>query len=161
MSHLDLLKPYIYTLNSIQSLSIYFRYLVIISPWKRAWPLFLGNLKLLQPKLLYAANFCWNWPSGYGEDIYILLFHNYLPLEKGVVLYLNKLKSPFLKDALCAVCLKLAPWFWRDNQNVKVYGQTDDRRPEKLTRAFSLLGELKKIQTFKSLLFLKMFFLFK
>ena len=41
------------------------------------------------------------------------LFHNYLPLEKGWALHLNKPKSPSPKDALCQVELKLAQWFWR------------------------------------------------
>ena len=35
------------------------------------------------------------------------LFHNYLPLEKGVVLHLNILESPLPKDILCQVWLKL------------------------------------------------------
>ena len=43
------------------------------------------------------------------------LFHNYLPLEKGEVLHLNKLESPSPKDALCQVWLKFAQWFWRRN----------------------------------------------
>ena len=38
----------------------------------------------------------------------ISLFRNYLPLETGVTLHLNKLESPFPKDALCQDCLKLA-----------------------------------------------------
>ena len=40
------------------------------------------------------------------------LFHNYLPLEKGGALHLNKPQSPSPKDALCQVWLKLAQWFW-------------------------------------------------
>ena len=36
------------------------------------------------------------------------LFRNYLPLEKGGDLHLNKLESPSPKDALCQVWLKLA-----------------------------------------------------
>ena len=36
------------------------------------------------------------------------LFRNYLPLEKGGPLHLNKLESPSPKDALCQVWLKLA-----------------------------------------------------
>ena len=43
----------------------------------------------------------------------LLLFHNYLLFEKGVALYLNKLKSPSPKNALCQVWLKLAQWFCR------------------------------------------------
>ena len=41
------------------------------------------------------------------------LFCNYLPLDKGGALQLNKLESPSPKDALCEVWLKLAQWFWR------------------------------------------------
>ena len=41
------------------------------------------------------------------------LFCNYFPLEKGVVLHLNKLESPLPNDALCLVWLKLANWFLR------------------------------------------------
>ena len=36
-----------------------------------------------------------------------LLFCNYLPLEKGTALYLNKFKSPSPMDTLCQVWLKL------------------------------------------------------
>ena len=43
----------------------------------------------------------------------ILLFCYYLPLEKGMVLHLNKHKSPSSKDALGQVWMKLAQWFWR------------------------------------------------
>ena len=42
-----------------------------------------------------------------------LLFCNYLPLEKGMTLHLNKFEYPFLKDALCQAWLKLAPWLCR------------------------------------------------
>ena len=42
-----------------------------------------------------------------------MLFHNYLPLEKGRVLHLNKFESPSPKDALCLVWLKLAQLFRR------------------------------------------------
>ena len=42
----------------------------------------------------------------------IFAIHNYLPLEKGRVLLLNKLESPSLKGALCHVWLKLSQWFW-------------------------------------------------
>ena len=41
------------------------------------------------------------------------LFRNYLPLEKGGALHLNKLEFPLPKDALCQVWLKLDQWFWR------------------------------------------------
>ena len=38
---------------------------------------------------------------------------NYLPLEKGMALHLNKFQYPSPKDGLCQVLLKLAQWFWR------------------------------------------------
>ena len=41
------------------------------------------------------------------SSIFFSLFRNYLPLEKGGAIYLNKLESPSLKDALCQVWLKL------------------------------------------------------
>ena len=41
------------------------------------------------------------------------LFRNYLPLEKGRGLHLNKLEPPSPKDVLCQVWLKLAQWFWK------------------------------------------------
>ena len=42
-----------------------------------------------------------------------LQFCNYLPLEKGGVLNLNKPEFPSSKEALCQVWLKKAQWFWR------------------------------------------------
>ena len=41
------------------------------------------------------------------------LFRNYLRLEKGGALHLNKLESPSPKDAFCQVWLQLAQWIWR------------------------------------------------
>ena len=43
----------------------------------------------------------------------ILLFRYYLPLKKGVAVYLNNLEFPPPKDALCQVWFKLAQWFCR------------------------------------------------
>ena len=60
-----------------------------------------------------------NWLIGSGEEDFfyfvnvISLFRNYLPLEKGGALHLNKLESPSPNDALCQVWLELAQWFWR------------------------------------------------
>ena len=42
-----------------------------------------------------------------------LLFRNYLPLKRGVVLHLNKFEFHLPKDALWQVWLKLAQWFLR------------------------------------------------
>ena len=43
----------------------------------------------------------------------IFSIKNYLLLEKGRALHLNKLESPSPKDALSQVWLKLTKWFWR------------------------------------------------
>ena len=50
--------------------------------------------------------------GGAGEDFLnfvnvFSLFHFYLPLEEGVTLHLNKLKSPSPKNFMCHVWLKL------------------------------------------------------
>ena len=41
------------------------------------------------------------------------LFRNYLPLEKGVALRLNKLDFLSPNDVMCLVWLKLDKMFWR------------------------------------------------
>ena len=96
---------------------MYFRYFIIISPWKWARPFIWRNLNPLHPRML-GAKFGWNWPSGSREEDFkfcqcILLFRRYLLLEKGRALHLIKLKSSLPKDGLCQVWLKLAQWFWR------------------------------------------------
>ena len=48
-----------------------------------------------------------------GHNINEPLFGNYLPLEEGLALNLNKIESHSAKDALCQVWLKLTQWFWR------------------------------------------------
>ena len=63
---------------------------------------------------MLCAKFGRNWLSGSGEEHLIYsLFLNYLPLEKGGALHLNKLESPLTNDALCKVWLKFAQRFWR------------------------------------------------
>ena len=80
------------------------------------WFFIWTNLNPLHPRML-CANFGWNWTSGSGEEDFknfvnvFLLFHNYLPLEKGGALHLNKLEFPLPKDALFQVLLKLTQWF--------------------------------------------------
>ena len=48
-------------------LSTYFRYFVIISPWKRAGHFIWTNLNPLPPRML-CAKFGWKWSSGSGEE---------------------------------------------------------------------------------------------
>mgnify|MGYP003688723061 CR=1 FL=1 len=56
----------------------------------------------------------WFWSRRFFYFVNVFsLFRNYLPLEKGGAIHLNKPESPSPKDALCQVWLKLAQWFWR------------------------------------------------
>ena len=93
--------------------SMYFRYFVIISPWKRTAPFNWTNLNPLHPRM-HCAKFGWNWPSGSGKEDFFFyfvnvfsLFCNYLSLEKDRSLHLNKLKSPCEK----MFCAKFS-WNW-------------------------------------------------
>ena len=99
-------------------MSIYFRYFVVISPWKRGGGLHLNKLESPSPKdalwqvwLKFAQ---WFWRRIFINFVNVFsLFRNYLPLEKDMALFYNKLESPSPKDALYQVWLKLAQWFWR------------------------------------------------
>ena len=56
----------------------------------------------------------WFWRRRFFNFVNVfLLIHNYLSLEKGGTLLLDKLESPSPNDALCIVWLKMAQWFWR------------------------------------------------
>ena len=92
---------------------MYFRYFVIISPWERAGPFIWTNLNPLHPNL-HCAKFGGNWLRRFFNFISVFsLFLNYLPLEEGMALHLNKAEFPSTKDVLCQVWLKMAQWFWR------------------------------------------------
>ena len=136
--------------NFVDVFSLFRNYL----PLEKRGTLHLNKLESLHPRMLF-AKFGWNWPSGSGDKRFLnfvdvfSLFRNYLPLEKGGALHLNKLESPSPKNALCQVWLKLAQWFWRRRWKCEKFtdGQTDrqttdNRWSEKLTWAFSS-GELK------------------
>ena len=54
--------------------SMYFCYIIIISPWKRAGPFvwtFEQNLNPLHPRMLW-AKFGWNWPCRSGEEDFLI-----------------------------------------------------------------------------------------
>ena len=56
----------------------------------------------------------WFWSRRFLNFVNVFsLFCNYLPLEMGGALHMNKIESLLSKDALCHVWLKLAQWFWR------------------------------------------------
>ena len=68
--------------------SLYFRYFVIISPWKKVGPFISTNLSSHYPRI-HCAKFGWNWPSGSGEEFFLISsmyfrkFRYDLPLEKS------------------------------------------------------------------------------
>ena len=76
------------------------------------------------PRIL-CAKIGWNWPSGSWvkilnrrQCIFDSLCGCYLPLEKCMVLKLNKLGFPLPKKNLCHVWLKFTHWFWRQFSKV-------------------------------------------
>ena len=57
---------------------------------------------------------CWFWRRRFLNFVNVFsLFRNYLPLEMGRSLHLNKHESSSPEDALWKIWLKLAQWFWR------------------------------------------------
>ena len=87
--------------------SMFFRYFVIISSWKRTEPFIGININPLYPKML-CAKFGWNWRRIFFFNFVnvFMLFRNHLPFVKGWDLYLNKLESPSPKGALCQFWLR-------------------------------------------------------
>ena len=83
-----------------QSISLFRNYLLL----EKDGGLHLNNLNSLYPRR-HCANFGENCTDGSGEEDFsnfvniFSLFLNYLPLEKGGALHLNKLESPSPKDA--------------------------------------------------------------
>ena len=87
--------------------------------------------KLLCPSLKYAL--CqdwlkvahWFWRRRFFKFVNVFSkFHNYLPLEKGVALHLNKLESPTPKD--------------KDNNNDDDNDDVDDRQQTNFDQKSSL-----------------------
>ena len=79
--------------------------------------LHLNKFESLSPKdalfQLWLKMAQWFWKRFLSFINVFTLFRNYLPLEKGGALDLNKPESPSPKNALCQVWLKLAQWFWK------------------------------------------------
>ena len=79
------------------------------SSFEQTWILFIQGC-IVQVWLKLAQRF---WRRRYFNFVNVfLLFHKYLPWNKGRALHLNKLESSSPKDVLCQVWLKLAQWFW-------------------------------------------------
>ena len=94
--------------------------------------LFEKKTPLHTPSLKDANNctkFVWNWPSSSGEGEFknfvnvFLLFHNYLPLEKGMTLCFNKIESSSPTQG--CFCVKFG-WNW-----LSVSGEDDNVKENK------------------------------
>ena len=129
--------------------SMYVSYFLIISLRKGQGPSFeqtwIPLIKALCQVWLKLAQ--WFWKRRFlNFDNVFFVFCNYLPLEKGGALHLNKLKSSSPKDALCQLWLKSAKWFrrrrWKCEKFMTTMTTTDKFWSEKLTWAFGS-GELK------------------
>ena len=112
-----------------EDIILLFRYYL---PLENGMTLYLDKLESPLPKdalcQVWLKLAQWFWRRFFNIFNIILLFHYYLPLEKGVALYLNKLESPPPKDALCQIRLKLAQWLWRRRWKCEVYDNDDDRQ---------------------------------
>ena len=101
-------------------------------PLEKSGTLYLNKLESLLPKDDLCQDWLrlaqWFWRRRFLNFINLYnLFSNYLPLEKGGALHLNKFESPSLIDTLCQVWLKLAQWFWRRRLKMwKVYDNDND-----------------------------------
>ena len=98
--------------------SMYFRYFCNNLPLEMGWVLHLNKLDSPSPKdalwQVWLKMAKWLWRRRFLNFVNVFsLFCNYLPLEKGGALHLNKFESPLSKDAFCEVWLKLAQRFWR------------------------------------------------
>ena len=94
-------------------LSVYFRYLIIISPWKMAWHFIWTSPKdvLCQVCLKLARWFLRRRFLISSMDFRYLVIIS--PWKRGWGLLLNQFESSSPTDALCQVWLKLVQWFWK------------------------------------------------
>ena len=86
--------------------SMYFHYFVIISPWKRADPFIWTNLNPLYPRVL-CAKFGWNWPSGSGEENFLICQYIFTHL---ILSFLGKERGPSFEQTwipFTQICFQL------------------------------------------------------
>ena len=91
---------------------MYFRYFNYL-PFEKGGALHLNKLEFPSTKNALCQVWLklaqWFWRRRFLNFVNVfLLFLNYLPLEEGRALPLNKIKFPSSEDALCQVWLKLA-----------------------------------------------------
>ena len=116
-------------------LSMYFRYFVIICPWKRAGPFIWKNLNSLHPRML-CAKFSWTWLSGSGEGRFLNFvnvfspFCNYLPFLSMYFSYFTiispwKRAGPFIWTELIPLLLRMLcvkfGWNWLSGSGEEIF----------------------------------------
>ena len=176
MCHVWLKLAHWFWRRKFLNLSMYFRYFVIISPSKRSGSIIWTILNPSHSRML-CAKFGWNLLTGSGEDLwnlsmyfhYFLLIINYLPLEKGGDLHLNKLEWPSPKILCAKFCQCYFGWnaqrFWRRRRECEKFTRTtmtmDTNKlwSEKLTRNAHMKRQcfsthcvkvISKVKVFKS-----------
>ena len=99
--------------------SMYFRYFVIISPWKGSGPfIWVPSSKgFFVPSLVEIGLLVLEKKIFVNFLNVFLLFLNYLSLEKGWGLHLNKLESPSPKAMLWGKC----GWNWLSGSGEEVF----------------------------------------
>ena len=129
-------------------------------PLEKAGPFIWTNLNPRHHRIL-CTNFGWNCPSGSIEEAFLnsvnlfSFFRNYLPLETGVPLHLNKLESASPKECVRSSLVEIGPgvlenmkmWNFKDRRrdrqtDRRADWRTDDRRSGKLSWIFGS-GEFK------------------
>ena len=103
---------------------MYFHYYIIISPWKRGGGLHLNKFESPSPKdalcQVWLKLAQWFLRRRFLNFVNVFpLLHNYLPLGKVRALYLKKLESPSLRDAL------FQGWNWPSGSGEEESWRTD------------------------------------
>ena len=113
---------------------MYFCYIVIKSPWKKAGPFIRNKLSSYAPRM-HCTMFCWIWPSGSGENKNLnfvnvfSLFANFLPLEKGGSSWIHSTKGCFVPSLI-----EVGPVIVEKMKMWKLYRQTDVQTDRRIDR---------------------------
>ena len=116
-----------------------FCYLVFISPWERAGSFIWTNLSPLLPRML-CAKFGWNWPSGSGEEDFLIssmYFHHFVIISplKGRDPSFEQTWIPFTQEYFVPNLVEIDPVVLEKKMKMsKVYRQTDRRTDRRRTK---------------------------
>ena len=117
-------------------------------PLEKAGPFIWTNLNPRHHRIL-CTYFGWNCPSGSVEEAFLnsvnafSFYRNYLPLETGVSLHLNKLESASPKECVRSSLVEIGPVVL---ENMKMWKFTDRRRDRQTDRRADGRQAIKKAQ---------------